>query len=141
MGTAQGITAIHAAERWRRGAPAGSPEQGSCACAPVGGASGWACVRRGRGGPGWSSLLPPCPSRAVWAGQPFWEELCYGCGLSTSAGSGSWGRALRRCVWSLAVAPLLPGKWGFRTMERQGILSRSGAGLRPVPNKPAVETS
>lgn len=84
---------------------------------------------------------PPRPSRAVWAGQPFWEELCYGCGLSTSAGSGSWGRALGRCLWPLAVAPLLPGKWGFHTTGRQGILSRSGAGLRPVLKRRAVGTS
>lgn len=29
------------------------------------------------GGPGWRSLLslhPLCPFRAVWVGQPFWEE-------------------------------------------------------------------
>lgn len=67
---------------------------------------------------GCSSLLPLhplCPSWAVWAGQPFWEELCYGCGLFTSVGSGSWGRALRRRVWSLAVALSLPGEWEIET--------------------------
>lgn len=125
LGAGHGITAVLAAKRWQLGASGGSPEQGSraCACALVGGARGWACVRRGqiRGGPDWSSLLPLhplCPSWAVWAGQPFWEELCYGCGLYTSAGSGSWGRTLRRRDWSLAVALPLPGEWEFRTTGR-----------------------
>ena len=91
----------------------------------MGSANGWACVRRGQigGGPGWSSLLPlhpVCLSWAVWAGQPFWEDLCYGCGLSTSAGSGSWGRTLRRRDWSLTVAPPLPGEWEFPTTGSRG---------------------
>ena len=61
-----------------------------------------------------------CLSWAVWAGQPFWEDLCYGCGLSTSAGSGSWGRTLRRRDWSLTVAPPLPGEWEFPTTGSRG---------------------
>lgn len=110
---------VYGASRRR---PGGVTETRShaCACASASGREGGGPKRQREGPAGRrSSSTRSAPSWALWAGQPFWEELCYGCGLVTSAGRRSWGRVLRRRESSLTVAPPLPGECGFWIQSRR----------------------
>lgn len=87
---------------------------------PCGRCEWWAYVRRGRigGGRGCRRSSPStlsAPPGPCGSGSHFGKSFVMVVGPPPLAGSGSWGRALRRRVWSLAGTPSLPGEWESRT--------------------------
>lgn len=102
--------------------------------------AGWDCGR-GRAGrrssPSTRSAPPgPCDQAAILGRPLLWLWALHLCRIR-KLGTRPPGRP----DWSLTVAPPLPGEWGFPTGSGVGDREWSGAGLHPVPDWSAVETS